>query len=146
MASIYHQIGIRAAIEDIFQAIATTQGITNWWTPTTGNTDIGGELLFHFGEHKVKMVVIESVNNQRVVWKNIDDNGQWKNTLFTFELKPRNNEVMLNFSQSNWQAVTEMFSHCSTKWAVFLLSLKDYLETGKGRPFPNDIHINHSDD
>jgi hypothetical protein len=27
------------------------------------------------------------------------------------------------------------------KWATFMLSLRDYLETGKGRPFPNDIQI-----
>jgi len=25
------------------------------------------------------------------------------------------------------------------------LSLKDYLETGTGKPFPHDIHINHTD-
>ncbi len=27
------------------------------------------------------------------------------------------------------------------KWATFLLSLKDYVETGRGRPFPNDLKI-----
>ena len=36
-------------------------------------------------------------------------------------------------------------AHCSCKWAVFLLSLKDALETGKGRPFPDDIHIDHDE-
>jgi hypothetical protein len=37
-----------------------------------------------------------------------------------------------------------MHAHCSTKWAVFLLSLKDYLETEIDKPFPHDIHINHT--
>jgi hypothetical protein len=32
--------------------------------------------------------------------------------------------------------------HCSTKWAVFLLSLKALLETGAGSPFPHDTQIN----
>jgi hypothetical protein len=27
-------------------------------------------------------------------------------------------------------------AHCSARWAYFLLSLKSYLETGKGTPFP----------
>jgi hypothetical protein len=35
----------------------------------------------------------------------------------------------------------EFTAHCSTKWATFLLSLRDLVETGKGRPAPNDILI-----
>jgi hypothetical protein len=31
--------------------------------------------------------------------------------------------------------------HCSTKWGVFLLSLKSLLETGKGRAAPNEIKL-----
>jgi hypothetical protein len=31
--------------------------------------------------------------------------------------------------------------HCSTKWAVFLLSLKSFLETGKGASWPNEIKL-----
>jgi hypothetical protein len=31
--------------------------------------------------------------------------------------------------------------HCSTKWATFLLSLKDLVENGKGRPEPRDTKI-----
>jgi hypothetical protein len=35
----------------------------------------------------------------------------------------------------------EFMHHCSTKWGVFLLSLKSLLETGKGAPHPNDIKL-----
>jgi hypothetical protein len=31
--------------------------------------------------------------------------------------------------------------HCSTKWGVFLISLKLLLETGKGAAHPNDIKL-----
>jgi hypothetical protein len=31
--------------------------------------------------------------------------------------------------------------HCSTKWAVFLLSLKALLETGKGAPWPTEVKL-----
>lgn len=143
MATIYHQVGIRAPIETVYEAIATTKGISAWWTPTTGETSTGGKLVFHFGDHKVNMEVLKSVDNQLVVWKNIDDDGQWKDTLFSFELQADGDQVMVNFSHAGWIDVTELFTHCSTKWAVFLVSLKDYLETGKGRPFPDDIQINH---
>ncbi len=33
--------------------------------------------------------------------------------------------------------------HCSTKWGVFLVSLKWLLEKGKGAPEPNDIKIDN---
>jgi hypothetical protein len=31
----------------------------------------------------------------------------------------------------------------STKWATFLLSLRDLVETGTGRPSPNDLTISN---
>ncbi len=33
--------------------------------------------------------------------------------------------------------------HCSTKWAVFLMSLKSLLETGTGAPDPHDVKIDN---
>ncbi len=35
--------------------------------------------------------------------------------------------------------------HCSTKWAVFLMSLKDLLEKSDGRPAPRDVKIHVGD-
>jgi hypothetical protein len=29
------------------------------------------------------------------------------------------------------------------KWAVFLLSLREYVETGKGKPSPYDVKIDN---
>jgi hypothetical protein len=33
--------------------------------------------------------------------------------------------------------------HCSTKWALFLMSLKAFGETGKGFPDPHDVKIDN---
>ena len=65
--------------------------------------------------------------------------------MITFDLEQDKDQVFINFSHKGWAAQTCLCAHCNTKWAVFLLSLKDYLETGKGQPFPNDVHINHTD-
>jgi hypothetical protein len=32
---------------------------------------------------------------------------------------------------------------CSTKWALFLMSLKSLVETGKGAPSPGDVPISN---
>ena len=34
-------------------------------------------------------------------------------------------------------------AHCSTKWATFLLSLRDLVETGQGQPSPDDLKISN---
>jgi hypothetical protein len=34
-------------------------------------------------------------------------------------------------------------SHCSTKWATFLMSLKAFVETGTGAPHPHDVQISN---
>lgn len=57
----------------------------------------------------------------------------------------RNRQTYVLFSHSNWKDHSNFMAHCSTKWAVFLLSLKEALETGSGKPFPGDIHIDHDE-
>lgn len=34
-------------------------------------------------------------------------------------------------------------SHCTTKWGVFLLSLKALVETGTGAAYPDDAKIDN---
>jgi hypothetical protein len=47
------------------------------------------------------------------------------------------------FGHKSWREAVEFTAHCSMKWATFLLSLKDLVETGKGKPAPNDIKIDN---
>ena len=49
--------------------------------------------------------------------------------------------IIVLFKHANWKEPVEFMHHCSTKWAVFLLSLKSLLETGKGAPWPNEIKL-----
>jgi hypothetical protein len=60
-------------------------------------------------------------------------------------LTESNGQVFVRFRHSSWQEASDFLAHCSSKWGVFLLSLKDAIETGTGRPFPHDIHIDHSE-
>ena len=58
-----------------------------------------------------------------------------------FELQQDDKQTIVNFGHYNWKKADEFLAHCSTKWAVFMISLKSCIETGKGRPFPDDLHI-----
>ena len=143
MATIYHQVGIKAPLNKVYEAIATTEGVTAWWTKTRGDAAPGGDLEFDFDGHIIEARVTELAPSRYVEWTVGGDAGEWLNTRICFELDEREDQVMVNFMHADWNAETRFMAHCSTKWDVFMLSLKDYLETGTGRPFPSDIHINH---
>ncbi len=64
-------------------------------------------------------------------------------TEISFQLTSGENQTYLLFSHSGWKVASEFMAHCSTKWAVFLLSLKNAIENGKGQPFPDDLPIDH---
>jgi len=145
MANIYHQVGVKVGIHNVYDAITTLPGLSSWWSRTTGNTEINGKLYFHFGDIQMEMTILELVPDKKVVWQCTEQEGEWKDTIITFDLVETNEQVFINFSHKNWAHQTNLCSHCSTKWAVFMLSLKDYLEKGKGQPFPNDVQVNHSD-
>jgi hypothetical protein len=145
MATIHHQVGIKAPLSDVYRTIATTQGVTGWWTATSGDPDTGGELEFSFDGHIVKVEVTANIADKYVEWTVIGDAGEWLDTRICFELEELEDQVMVDFQHADWKAETRFFAHCSTKWGVFMLSLKDYLETATGKPYPHDIHINHTD-
>ncbi len=144
MATIYHQVGINASLSDVYTAIATTQGVTGWWTKTSGDPRTDGDLEFSFDGHIVKVKVSANTPGKYIEWTVGGNDGEWLHTRICFDLVEEENQVMVNFQHADWREASEMFAHCSTKWAVFLLSLKDYLETGTGKPFPHDIPINHT--
>lgn len=52
-------------------------------------------------------------------------------------------QTFIQFRHSGWRESTDFRGHCSMRWAVFLLSLKDVLERGKGRPYPYDLEIHY---
>ena len=150
MPDICHKVGIQVSKEQIFQAITTQSGLANWWTKDTKaeKAVLGGKIQFSFvkrldKEFDVEVEIIELKPNQRVQWRVIQGPQEWLRTEIRFEINPQEKENILHFTHSKWSNPTDFMAQCNTKWAIFLLSLKEFLETGKGRPFPDDIRIGH---
>jgi len=144
---IRHQVGIEAPAKTVYQALTDTKGLAGWWTSDTrGNgSEVGGVLEFWFGDFCQKFEVVELQPDKLVRWKadGAGGLGEWAGTEVAFSLNTNGKQCYVNFSHSDWRSESGFFSHCSTKWAVFMLSLKDYLEKGKGQPAPDDVQINH---
>jgi uncharacterized protein YndB with AHSA1/START domain len=143
MVDILHKVGIRSASpDDVYNALTTLEGLCAWWTSTTqGQGEIGGLLQFRFGGGGFDMKVLELAPAKRVLWQVVDGPEEWLGTKISFDLKHEGGWTVVLFKHEGWKAPVEFMHHCSTKWAVFLLSLKSLLETGKGAPWPNEIKL-----
>lgn len=144
MVDILHRIGVTAAPTDVYAALTTTDGLANWWTEDTeGDGEAGGVLRFRFEPGGFDMKVLEATPAERVRWEVIDGPVEWLGTRVSFELRQEDGYTIVLFSHEGWQEPVEFMYHCSTKWAIFLMSLKRLLETGKGEPAPHDVKIDN---
>ncbi len=78
-----------------------------------------------------------------MLWEVVDGPEEWIGTTVRWELKREDDYTVILFKHQDWKEPVEFMHHCSTKWAVFLMSLKSLLETGKGIPDPGDIKIDN---
>ena len=60
-----------------------------------------------------------------------------------FRLTQDGDYTIVLFEHQGWREPVEFMYHCSTKWGVFLLSLKSLIESGKGAPAPRDVKIDN---
>ena len=143
MPDILHKIGIKSSsLDDVYHALTTLDGLSAWWTSDTrGDGQVGGVLRFRFGNGGFDMKVLELSPARRVLWQVIDGPEEWIGTKISFDLDQRDDWTIVLFKHAGWKQPVEFMHHCSTKWAVFLLSLKSLLEAGKGTPWPNEIKL-----
>lgn len=146
MADILHRIGIKSSsIDDVYQALTTRDGLAGWWTSNTqgkGN-QVGDIIQFRFGAGGFDMKVAKLSPPSLVVWELAEGPEEWMNTTISFELKQEDDYIILLFKHLNWKEPVEFMHHCSTKWAIFLMSLKSLIEMGKGAPDPIDVKIDN---
>lgn len=142
MPDILHKISINAPRERVYAALATVDGLAGWWTSTTsGESKPGKTLEFRFGKHVCRMRVEAQQQGEHVAWRCTDDTGEWVDTQLTFDLLEDAGRTTLLFGHRAWREGSQFFAHCSMKWATFLLSLRELVESGTGRPFPRDVQI-----
>jgi uncharacterized protein YndB with AHSA1/START domain len=143
MVDILHRVGMRgASLDDVYEALTTIDGLSRWWTTTTiGDAGEGGSILFRFEPGDIGVRVLETVPAKRVVWQVADEPLEWRGTTITFDLRQDGEWAIVLFAHEGWAEPGEFMHHCSTKWATFLLSLKQLVETGSGSPAPDDVKV-----
>jgi hypothetical protein len=92
------------------------------------------------GRRFVAKIVVEELNPvSRVRWK--VSNAAWPGSDIEFNLKAEGNDATLVFAHHGFPRADEGYASATTRWGLYLLSLKRYLETGKGMPNPDDSEL-----
>ncbi|MGG7099622.1 SRPBCC family protein [Rhodococcus sp. 24CO] len=145
MVDILHRVGIKSSsVGDVYAALTTIDGLAGWWTrDTDGDPNIGGTLQFRFGEGRIEMTVAELQPDKRVLWEVTAGPEEWIGTRVVWDLRRDDDFTVVLFSHEGWKEPVEFLHHCSTKWALFLMSLKSMVETGTGAPDPRDVKIDN---
>jgi len=140
---IRHRVGIVADPQHVYDALTTIDGLAAWWTTdTTGDPE--DTIRFRFGEvGGFDMKVLDRTAASQVEWEVVDGPPEWIGTTVHFELAADDKWTIVRFVHAGWREPVEFMSHCSTKWATFLMSLKAYVETGTGAPHPHDVQISN---
>ncbi|MFE2297027.1 SRPBCC domain-containing protein [Streptomyces sp. NPDC059445] len=143
MADILHRVGTTAARDTVYQALTTVDGLAAWWTTDTKGS--GDDVLqFRFGDvGGFDMKVLELQPGTLVRWEVVDGPEEWIGTTVTFDLKQEGEWTIILFAHEGWREQVEFMNHCTTKWALFLMSLKSFAETGAGAPHPHDVRISN---
>src|SRR5262245_9852258 len=147
MTDILHRAGIKSSSDEVYKALTTREGLAAWWTSNTqGESKVGGTVKFRFSSGGTEiggfdMKVLELQPARRVLWQVVDGPEEWIGTRVSFDLKQSGDHSIVLFKHQDWKEPVEFMHHCSTKWAVYLMSLKSLVEARKGTPNPNDPHI-----
>ena len=143
---ILHRIGVESSsVDDVYRALSTIDGLSSWWTEDTrGDAEVGGLIEFRFVAGTIVMKVLELEPGRRVRWEGMPGGpDEWVGTTITFDLEQDGDFTIVLFKHEGWKEDVPFMYHCSTKWAVFLQSLKLLLETGAGAPSPGDVHVSN---
>ena len=151
MVDIVHRIGATAAAEDVYAALTTVDGLAGWWTEDTkedgGAGTVGGIVRFRFAGAPepagFDMLVRDLRPDERVLWEVVEGPEEWIGTEVAFDLHQEDDFTIVMFAHTGWREAVPFMNHCSTKWATFLMSLKQLVETGSGQPAPHDVQVSN---
>lgn len=146
MNKIRHRVGIKAPVQEVYEAMFHPNKLEGWWAAkATGGTGLGSQVELEFpGYPNFVWEIADLSDNERVCLKLVSGSDAWSGSELIFELEETPNQVFVVLTHvTTPETPQEAFQFFCTKWPLFLVSLKEFLETGQGKPYPNDVRIQH---
>lgn len=136
---IWHEIRIKAPPAAVYEAVTNPKMIALWWIPDArGESAVGKTLEFWIGDFCQPMHVAALQPSRRVLWRASETGlADWRGTEVEFLLISGTDRTSVQLRHSGWSEGVAGLPYYSMSWAAYLASLKEFIEIGKGHPFPN---------
>ena len=131
---------INASKEKVFEALTTINGLKHWWTTDTeGDSSAGGIIKFRFADAGGPDMKVSEINPfDMVKWECIESPHGWKGHLFSFKLDENEGKTRIRFSHDGFIDNGDPIAMCTTGWARYMESLRQYCQNGKGESFGSE--------
>ncbi len=135
MHTIENTIEIAAPTHRILEALTTEAGLRGWFTESAAfdgsqatftfvRPDITRTSTFRVDRCDARGIVMTCTAEQ--------NNPEWRGTQLAISVEGSRVRLV----HSGYAAKDECYERCVKGWAYFMPSLKSYVETGRGTPFP----------
>ena len=138
---------IKSTVELVFGAL--TKEIDRWWG-SVDNSAVKEGFIFKvsFGEESYwKFKVIELIKFEKIIWECVESHQdhnlvgidkEWLNSRLHWNIAEVDGKVKVDFLHEGLVSTGVCYDVCSSAWDFYILhSLKNYLETGEGKPNEN---------
>jgi len=138
VADILHLLKVKAPADRVYRALVEKEGLSGWWMPgVVAQPRVGSIVEIQFaGGAVVKLKIDRLEPGKNVTWSAAEGVPDWDNTLITWDLTPVDGGTDVLFSHRRFVSTDGMYARFNISWAWHIISLKDYVETGKGDPGP----------
>jgi uncharacterized protein YndB with AHSA1/START domain len=137
------EIDLAAAPHQVYEVIATADGVRSWWTDGTFAEEVGGVGRLTFGSGWTELRIEKLVPDREVEWscvgqqiEHFDPTDEWVGTTIRFDLTPidggRGTHLVFAHQGLAGLACEKM---CVKGWDHYIrASLRTLVESGEGAP------------
>lgn len=143
MRDIYQDFPIRAAVDRVFSAISTPDGLDAWWTKrSSGEALEGAEYALGFGpDYDWRAQVTRCVRNSEFELTMTRADVDWQGTRVGFVLEPRDDSTWVRFHHTGWPEANEHYRISNHCWAMYLRVLRRWIEHDEFVPYEDRLDV-----
>ena len=128
----------------VVEALTTADGVTSWWSATTGDGSVGGTLRIVFDDDIPVLMRVDTARDDLVQWTCLGyaPLPDWAGTTITYALTPLpDGGCELAFRHRGLTPKLECYADCKSGWEHFLPSLRKHVDTGEGTPWASAADV-----
>ncbi len=143
MHNIYHDLPIKASSDKVFDALASAEGISAWWSLSTKGAPVEGELYeLDFGPGYLwEARVVSCTASSALEWEMTKADEEWTGTRVGFRLVESSGKTTVQFYHTGWPENNDHYRSSSYCWAMYLRILKRTIENGELVPYEDRLNV-----